>query len=68
MKDVDMLVRRVEFPAHANGPLHRLMFPHETEHQLDYTEDEIKWTINGIYEAIGLEDECVGQMGYPSDS
>ena len=32
-EDVDLLVRKVEYPAHLDGPLYRLMFPLSYEQQ-----------------------------------
>ncbi|KAJ6120162.1 hypothetical protein N7523_004442 [Penicillium sp. IBT 18751x] len=57
-EDVDALVRKVEFPAHLDNPLRRLMFPRSTE-QWNPKEDEIKWAIDGIYEAIDRENEML---------
>lgn len=58
-EDVSVLVRRVEFPAHLDSPLRRFMFPLSTEQQWDCNEDEIKWAIDGIHEAICRENESL---------
>ena len=73
-EDVDLLVRKVEYPAHKNGPLHLLMFPRpkeqELEKQRDQKEDEIKWMIDGILDAVCREDilyNACGGDGLPVD-
>lgn len=54
-----MLVRKVEYPTHQNGPLSRLMFPFPSskeEKQWEQREEEIKWTIDGLLQAVHGED------------
>jgi hypothetical protein len=57
--DVDVLVRKVELPAHQDGPLHRLMFPLSTGQQLDEREAEIIWTADGFRQAVQQQDEIL---------
>ncbi|KAL2829865.1 hypothetical protein BJY01DRAFT_240556 [Aspergillus pseudoustus] len=65
-EDVELLVRKVGFPAYQDNPLHRLMFPRSTEQQ---REDEIRWTIDGLLEAVHRGDEALykacGEDGSP---
>ncbi|KAL4948878.1 hypothetical protein BDW69DRAFT_198540 [Aspergillus filifer] len=58
-EDVDLLVRKVEYPAHRDNPLYRLMFPQSKGQQWDQREDEIKWTIDGTLETVNREDETL---------
>lgn len=51
-QDVDLLVRKVEFPAHQDNLLYRLMFPYSNERQREKREDEIRWSIDGLLEAV----------------
>ena len=47
--DAELLVRKCDFPAMRNNPLHLLMFPHST----DETEEvEIKWLIEGLRQTL----------------
>jgi hypothetical protein len=68
-EDVDLLVRKVEFPAHQDGPLYRLMFPRSTEQLWEQREDEIRWTIDGLLETVDQKDEALykacGEDGSP---
>lgn len=68
-EDVDLLVRKVEFPAHQDNPLYLLMFPGSKERQWDQTEEEIRWTIDGLLETVYREDETLykacGEDGLP---
>lgn len=68
-EDVDLLVRRVEFPAHQDNPLYRLMFPRSTEQHWEQREDEIRWSIDGLLETVHQEDEALykayGEDGSP---
>ncbi|KAL2807738.1 hypothetical protein BJX63DRAFT_425153 [Aspergillus granulosus] len=68
-KDVDLLVRKVEFPAHQDNPLYRLMFPRSMEQRWEQREDEIRWTIDGLLETVHQEDETLykacGEDGSP---
>ncbi|KAJ0417610.1 hypothetical protein BJY00DRAFT_325445 [Aspergillus carlsbadensis] len=68
-KDVDLLARKVEFPAHQDGPLSRLMFPHSQERSLEQTEDENRWSTDGLLETVHQEDEALykacGEDGSP---
>lgn len=68
-EDVDLLVRKVEFPAHQDSPLYRLMFPHSTEQLWEQREDEIRWTIDGLRETVDQKDEALykacGEDGSP---
>ncbi|KAJ5286641.1 hypothetical protein N7478_002327 [Penicillium angulare] len=72
IQDVDILARKVEFPAHANGPLRRVMFPSSTEQQSDETEDEARWLMYSFCEVLDREDEVytkrTHRMVYLSDS
>ena len=65
-----MLVRKVEYPAHQDNPLYRLMFPQSKGQQWDQREDEIKWMIDGILETVNREDETLykacGEDGLPA--
>jgi hypothetical protein len=78
LEDVDLLVRKVEYPAHRGSPLYRLMFPHSGEQHLAQREDEIKWTIDGLletihqgveslYKACGEDGSPVGLIGWTND-
>ncbi|KZF23744.1 hypothetical protein L228DRAFT_246589 [Xylona heveae TC161] len=58
-EDVDLLVRKVEFPAHQDNPLYRIMFPRSIEHQWEQREDEIRWMIDGLLEAVHQDDESL---------
>lgn len=64
-EDVDLLVPKVEFPAHQDNPLCRLMFPRSKEQR----EDQIRWTIDGLLETVHQEDEALykacGEDGSP---
>ncbi|CEL09842.1 hypothetical protein ASPCAL12971 [Aspergillus calidoustus] len=68
-EDVNLLVRKVEFPAHQDNPLYRLMFPHSKEQHWEEKEDEIRWTIDGLLETVHQEDEALykacGEDGSP---
>lgn len=67
--DVDVLVRKVELPAHHDGPLYRSMFPLSTGQQLDEREAEIRWTADGLLQAVHQQDEILykacGEDGLP---
>ncbi|EFR01222.1 hypothetical protein MGYG_04226 [Nannizzia gypsea CBS 118893] len=67
--DVDFLTRKVEYPAHLDGPLYRVMFPHSQKLRWEEEEDEIRWTADAILEAIHREDEVLykacGDDGLP---
>lgn len=58
-EDVDLLVRKVEYPAHQDNPLYLLMFPRSKERQWEQTKDEIRWTIDGLLETVHREDETL---------
>lgn len=63
-EDVDLLVRKVEFPAHQNGLLYRFMFPlsmkeHSKQREDEIIEDEIRWTTDGLLETIYQESEVL---------
>lgn len=68
-EDVDLLARKVEFPGHQDSPLYLLTFPHLKERQWEQTEDEIRWTIDGLLETVHREDETLykacGEDGSP---
>ncbi|KAL4981458.1 hypothetical protein BDW68DRAFT_172378 [Aspergillus falconensis] len=68
-EDVDLLVRKVEFPAHQDSPLHRWMFPRSTEQHWEQREEEIRWTIDGLLETVHQTDEALykacGEDGSP---
>lgn len=68
-EDINLLVRKVEFPAHQDNPLYRLMFPRSKEQHWEEKEDEIKWTIDGLLETVHQEDEVLykacGEDGLP---
>lgn len=59
----------VEFPAHQDNLLYRLMFPRPEERQWEQREDEIRWTIDGLLETVHQEDETLykacGEDGSP---
>lgn len=50
--DVHCLVRKVEYPAHQDTPLYHLMFPQSEQDRGKHTEDEIRWTIDSLLEAV----------------
>lgn len=54
-EDVDLLVRKVEFPAHQDGPLHRFMFLSPG----DQKESEMRWMVDGLLEAVYRENETL---------
>jgi hypothetical protein len=54
-EDVDLLVRKVELPAHQDGPLHRFMFPCPG----DQKESEIRWMMDGLLETVYRENETL---------
>lgn len=58
-EDVDLLVRKVEYPTHLDNPLYRLMFPRPKGQQWDQREDKIRWTVDGALETIHREDETL---------
>ncbi|KAL4961400.1 GNAT family N-acetyltransferase [Aspergillus stella-maris] len=58
-EDVDLLVRKVEYHAHQDNPLYRLMFSRPKGQQWEQSEDEIKWTVDGIIETINRQDETL---------
>lgn len=64
-EDIDLLVRKVDVPAHQDGLLYRLMFPHSNHAK----ENEILWTIDGLLETVHREDEnmfkACGEDGLP---
>lgn len=68
-EDVDLLVRKVEFPAHQDSPLNLLIFPRSKERQPEQIEDEVRWMIDGLREAVYREDESLykacGEDGLP---
>ncbi|KAK2811983.1 hypothetical protein FQN50_001690 [Emmonsiellopsis sp. PD_5] len=68
-QDVDLLVRKVEFPAYQDDLLQRLMFPYSKERQQEQREDEIRWTIDGLLETVHQGDEALykacGEDGSP---
>lgn len=68
-QDVDLLVRKVEFPAHQDNLLYRLMFPCSQERQWEQREEEIRWTIDGLIETVHQGDEALykacGEDGLP---
>lgn len=68
-EDVDFLVRKVEFPAHQDNLLYRLMFPRLKDRQWEQKEDEIRWTIDGLLETVYQGDEALykvcGEDGSP---
>ncbi|KAK2785275.1 hypothetical protein FQN53_007851, partial [Emmonsiellopsis sp. PD_33] len=70
-QDVDCLVRKVEFPAHQDTLLHRLMFPCSTNgrQREQREEDEIRWTIDRLLETVRRGDEALykacGEDGLP---
>ncbi|KAJ9245751.1 hypothetical protein DTO271D3_4073 [Paecilomyces variotii] len=47
--DAESLVRKCDFPAMRDNPLHLLMFPHSCE---EMEEEEIKWTIEGLEKTL----------------
>lgn len=56
-EDVDILVHKVDYPAQQDNPLYRLIFPKsKTEHQ---REEEIKWTIDGLFETVTGDGEVL---------
>lgn len=56
-EDVDMFIRKVNYPAQQDSPLYRLIFSKsKTEHQ---REEEIKWTVDGLFEAVYANDEVL---------
>ncbi|KMP02466.1 hypothetical protein CIHG_06476 [Coccidioides immitis H538.4] len=74
-EDVDLLVRKVEFPAHQDNLLYSLMFPRSKEQQWEQREDKIRWTIDGLletvhqggevlYKACGEDGSPVGLIGW----
>ncbi|KAG5300626.1 NAT_SF acetyltransferase domain-containing protein [Histoplasma ohiense] len=56
---------KIEFPAHQDNLLYRLIFPRSKEQR----EDQIRWTIDGLLETVHQEDEALykacGEDGSP---
>jgi len=47
--DAELLVRKCDFPAMRDNPLHLLMFPQSSK---DTEEEEIKWTVEGLQDTL----------------
>lgn len=73
-RDIDVLVRKVEYPAHQYGPLRLLMFPGSNKDSKE-NEEEIQWMIEGLLDtlrvntenllkACGLDGSLVGFIGW----
>lgn len=52
-EDVDLLVRKVDYPAHQDNPLYRLMFPRSKE-QWELREDMVYGLKSSIHQVIIL--------------
>lgn len=55
-EDADSIVRKVDYPANQDNPLQQLIFPRTSGQQCEHKEEEIKWMIDGILEAVDRED------------
>jgi hypothetical protein len=49
--DAELLVRKCDFPAMRDNPLHLLMFPHSSQ---DTEEEEIRWTVEGLQDTLRI--------------
>lgn len=61
--DVDQLARKVDYPAHRDGPLSRLIFPPPRNE-----EDEIRWTAQVLLQAVHNRDEMLYKACGPDGS
>jgi hypothetical protein len=51
--DAEMIIRKVDYPAHQDTPLYRIMFPcSNTSKQEEQLEEEIRWMVDGIIDTI----------------
>jgi hypothetical protein len=64
--DIDLLVRKVEYPANLQNPLYLTMFPvSNTDKQEEHREEEIRWMLDGLTEALAGQRENLWKASKP---